>query len=43
MGYNSIARLPLTVGPTAIGMIASCYAYRQRGLRPALFGVAWSR
>jgi hypothetical protein len=31
MGYNSIAWLPLTVGLTAIGMIASCYAISTAG------------
>src|SRR5215472_10850664 len=42
MGYNSIAWLPLTAGLTAIGTIASYFAYRRRGLRPALYGAAWS-
>lgn len=42
MGYNSIAWLPLTAGLTAIGLIASYYAYRRRGMRPALYWAAWS-
>jgi hypothetical protein len=42
MGYNSIAWLPLTAGLTAIGLIASYFAYRRRGLRPALFWAAWA-
>jgi hypothetical protein len=37
MSYNSIAWLPLAAGLTAIGLIASYFAYRRRGLRPALF------
>src|SRR5215471_6424739 len=40
MGYNSIAWLPLAAGLTAIGLIASYFAYRRRGLRPALFWAA---
>jgi len=42
MGYNSIAWLPLTAGLTVIGVILSYFAWRRRGLRAALFGVAWS-
>lgn len=42
MGYNSIAWLPLTAGLTAIGLIASYFTYRRRGLRPALFWAAWA-
>ena len=30
MGYNSIAWIPLTAGLTAIGVIASYFAYRRR-------------
>jgi hypothetical protein len=40
MSYNSIAWLPLAAGLTAIGLIASYFAYRRRGLRPALFWAA---
>jgi hypothetical protein len=40
MGYNSIAWLPLTAGLTAIGVIVSYFAYRRRGLRPALYRAA---
>ncbi len=42
MGYNSIAWLPLAAGLTAIGMILSYFAWRRRGTRAALRGVAWS-
>lgn len=42
MGYNSIAWLPLAAGLTLIGLILSYFAWRRRGLRPALYGVAWS-
>jgi hypothetical protein len=42
MGYNSIAWLPLTAGLTAIGVILSYFAWRRRGMRAGLYGVAWS-
>lgn len=42
MGYNSIEWLPLTVGLTVLGLILSYFAYKRRGLRPAMMGTAWS-
>jgi hypothetical protein len=42
MGYNSIAWLPLAAGLTVIGLILSYSAWRRRGLRSGLYGVAWS-
>lgn len=42
MGYNSIAWLPLAAGLTILGLILSYFAYRRRGLRPAMLGTAWS-
>jgi hypothetical protein len=42
LGYNSIAWLPLTAGLTVIGLILSYFAWRRRGLRAGLFGIAWS-
>jgi hypothetical protein len=42
MGYNSIAWLPLAAGLTILGLILSYYAYKRRGLRPAMMGTAWS-
>jgi hypothetical protein len=42
MGYNSIPWLPLAAGLTILGLILSYFAYKRRGLRPALLGAAWS-
>ena len=40
--YNSIAWLPLCAGLTGIGLVASWFAMRRRGLAAGLRGVAWS-
>jgi hypothetical protein len=40
--YNSIAWLPLCAGLTGIGLIASWFAMRRRGLGSGLRGAAWS-
>src|SRR6201996_1057705 len=40
--YNSIAWLPLCAGLTGIGLVASWFAFRRRGLGSGLRGVAWS-
>lgn len=40
--YNQIAWLPLCGGLTALGLVASWLAFRRRGLRAGLRGVAWS-
>jgi hypothetical protein len=40
--YNSIAWLPLCAGLTGLGLVASWFAYRRRGLGSGLRGVAWS-
>ena len=40
--YNSIAWLPLCAGLTGIGLVASWFACRRRGLGSGLRGVAWS-
>jgi HAD superfamily hydrolase (TIGR01509 family) len=42
MSYSSIAWLPLAAGLTILGLVLSYLAYRRRGVRPALLGVAWS-
>ena len=42
MSYSSIAWLPLAAGLTILGLLLSYLAYRRRGLRPALLGVAFS-
>jgi hypothetical protein len=42
MSYSSIAWLPLAAGLTILGLLLSYLAYRRRGLRPALRGVAFS-
>jgi hypothetical protein len=42
MSYGDIAWLPLTLGLTALGILLSYFAYRRRGLRPAMMGAAWS-
>src|ERR1700749_1218501 len=42
MSYSSIAWLPLALGLTILGLVLSYFAYRRRGLRPALMGTAWS-
>jgi|SRR5271165_2302715 len=40
--YNAIAWLPLCAGLTGIGLVASWFAMRRRGLKAGLRGVAWS-
>jgi hypothetical protein len=40
--YNSIAWLPLCAGLTGIGLVASWFAFRRRGLGSGLRTVAWS-
>ena len=40
--YNSIAWLPLCAGLTGIGLVASWFALRRRGLGSGLRGAAWS-
>src|ERR1700761_9331198 len=40
--YNSIAWLPLCAGLTGLGLVASWFAWRRRGLGAGLRGVAWS-
>ena len=42
MSYGDIAWLPLTLGLTVLGLVLSYFAYRRRGLRPAMMGAAWS-
>jgi hypothetical protein len=42
MDYNSFAWVPLCVGLTIIGFVLSYAAYKRRGLRSAMIGVAWS-
>jgi hypothetical protein len=42
MSYGDIEWLPLTLGLTVLGLILSYVAYRRRGIRPAMMGVAWS-
>jgi hypothetical protein len=42
MSYGDVAWLPLTLGLTVLGLVLSYFAYRRRGLRPAMMGVAWS-
>jgi hypothetical protein len=42
MSYGDIAWVPLTLGLTVLGLILSYFAYRRRGIRPAMLGVAWS-
>ena len=42
MSYGDIAWLPLTLGLTVLGIVLSYFAYRRRGLRPAMMGAAWS-
>jgi hypothetical protein len=42
MGYGDIDWLPLTLGLTILGLVLSYFAYRRRGLRPAVMGTAWS-
>jgi hypothetical protein len=42
MSYSSIAWLPLAAGLTILGLVLSYFAYRRRGLRPAVMGTAWS-
>ncbi|HET9082641.1 MAG TPA: cellulose synthase [Trebonia sp.] len=42
MSYNSIEWLPLTVGLTVLGLILSYFAYKRRGLRSGMMGIAWS-
>ncbi len=40
--YNAIAWLPLCAGLTGIGLVASWFVMRRRGLMSGLRGVAWS-
>ena len=40
--YNAIAWLPLCAGLTGLGLVASWFAYRKRGLGSGLRWVAWS-
>ncbi len=40
--YNAIAWLPLCAGLTGIGLVASWFAMRRRGLKAGLRGAAWS-
>ena len=40
--YNQIAWLPLCGGLTALGLVLTWFAFRRRGLRAGLRGVAWS-
>jgi hypothetical protein len=40
--YNAYAWLPLCAGLTGLGLVASWFAYRRRGLGSGLRGVAWS-
>ncbi|HLH57962.1 MAG TPA: cellulose synthase [Streptosporangiaceae bacterium] len=40
--YNAIAWLPLCAGLTGIGLVASWFAMRRRGLGSGLRGAAWS-
>src|ERR1700734_3683006 len=40
--YNSIAWLPLCAGLTGLGLVASWFVWRRRGLSSGLRGVAWS-
>ncbi len=40
--YNAIAWLPLCAGLTGIGLVASWFAMRRRGLMSGLRGAAWS-
>jgi hypothetical protein len=42
MSYGDIGWLPLTLGLTVLGLVLSYFAYRRRGLRPAMMGTAWS-
>jgi len=40
--YNQIAWFPLCAGLTGLGLVLSWFAFRRRGLRAGLRGVAWS-
>src|SRR6201992_4197155 len=40
--YNSIAWLPLCAGLTGLGLVASFFVMRRRGLSSGLRGAAWS-
>jgi hypothetical protein len=42
MGATSIGWLPLTAGLTLLGLVLSYIAYKRRGTRPAMMGVAFS-
>jgi MFS family permease len=42
MSYSQIAWLPLTGGLTLLGLIASWFAWKRRGVAAGLRGVAWS-
>jgi hypothetical protein len=40
--YNQIAWFPLCAGLTGLGLVLSWFAFRRRGMRAGLRGVAWS-
>ncbi|HEY2577604.1 MAG TPA: cellulose synthase [Streptosporangiaceae bacterium] len=40
--YNQFAWLPLAGGLTGLGLVASYFLFRRRGVRSGLRGVAWS-
>src|SRR5579859_3472447 len=40
--YNQFAWLPLAGGLTGLGLVASYFLFRRRGVRAGLRGVAWS-
>ncbi|HUA30328.1 MAG TPA: cellulose synthase [Streptosporangiaceae bacterium] len=40
--WNSITWFPICVGLTAVGLVLSWFAFRRRGLRSGIRGVAWS-
>ena len=40
--YSQIAWFPLCGGLTAIGLVASWFAWRRRGVAAGLRGAAWS-
>lgn len=40
--YNAVVWLPLCAGLTGLGLVASWFAFRRRGLGSGLRGAAWS-